>query len=117
MSRYILVPGNTNLLGLQSYLLLPAEGFSKQVKELKLPPNLNPHAWLYTVVNDVGKLKKLLFKLSKTSIERTKDGFVSDNNETLNVNYDKAIVFSCNGVFSNSFERFYRILRKNGITF
>ena len=117
MSRYILVPSNTYVSGQASYLLLPTEGFSEPVKEVKLPSNLNPHSWMYAKAKDVGKLKKLLFKLSKTTIERTKDGFANDNNEILNVNYDNAIVSSCNGVFLNSFERFYCLLRKNGITF
>ena len=113
MSRSILVPGNVS----GRYLLLPVDGFSKQVKNIKLSSNLNPHTWLYSRAKDPVKLKKLLFKLSKTSIERSKDGFVTDNNGTLNVNYDNAVVSSCNGVFYNSFERFYRLLRKNGITF
>ena len=115
MSRYILIAGNRNVPG--QYLLLSAEGFNKQVKEVKLPYNLNPHAWVYTKAKDVGKLKRLLFKLSKTNIERTKDGFVHDSNGTININYDNAVVSSCNGVFSSSLEQFYRLLRKNGITF
>ena len=113
MSRSILVPGNVS----GRYHLLPVDGFSKQVKNIKLSSNLNPHTWLYSRAKDPVKLKKLLFKLSKTSIERTKEGFVNDNNETVHVNYDNAVVSSCNGLFFNSFERFYRLLRKNGITF
>ena len=117
MSRYILLPSKADAPGKQSYFLLPVEGFNQQVKNITLPVNLNPHNRLYAKVKDVGKLKRLLFKLSKTDIQRTKDGFVNDNDETVNVDYDHGIVSSCNGRFSSAFEKFYCLLRKHGITF
>ena len=74
MSRYVLLPSKEDTSGKQFYFLLPTEGFNQSGKDIILPVNLNPHEWMYSKVEDVVKLKKLLFKLSKTEIQRTKDG-------------------------------------------
>jgi len=118
MSRRILVPTtNSDVPGKQRYMLVPVEGLNEETKIISLPSNLNPHEWMFVKAKNSINLKKLLYKLSKTDLQRTKDGFVCDRNETVHVNYDHGIVSSCNGHFSNRFEKMYCLLRKYGITF
>lgn len=59
---------------------------------------------------------RLMMRLSKTSVGRSKDGFVTDGTKVIGIKYDDAIASFCNGNFSEHFEEFYCILRKNGIT-
>ena len=89
-------------------------GFGNKIKEIKLPAGI---AHIFSKVRNKVKLTKLLHKILKTEIQRTKDGLVADKYNTLNIRYDDAIVNSCNRLFFNSFEKFYCLLRKNGITF
>ena len=124
MTRYLLVPsevwnGSESFSSKQdSYFLVATEGFHGGAKELKLPKGLNPNKELYKNVKNKKKLIKLLLRLSRTEIGRTKDGLVADKNNVLhNVNFDHAIINSCNGKFFESYEEFYCLLRKLGITF
>ncbi len=124
MTRYLLVPsemwsGSENFSGKQdSYFLVPTEGFHGGVKEIKLPNGLNSNKELYKNVKNKKKIKKLLLRLSRTEIGRTKDGFVADKDNVLhNVDFNDAIINSCNGKFLESHEGFYCLLRKFGITF
>ena len=113
MSRYILFPGSNS-----RYFLIPVEGFNQSVQEITLPINLDVHNKLFSEANDIKAFKNLLVKISKTRIQRTKDGKIYDNNNNnINVDYDRAILDSCNDNFSNDFEEFYCILRQHGITF
>ncbi len=112
MSRYVLFPGSEPGL----YALVPADAIGNQIKEIKLPDGI-VYMNTFTKVRNRTKLAKLLYKILKTEIQRTKDGLVADKYNTLNIRYDDAIVNSCNGLFVNSFEKFYCLLRKNGITF
>ena len=124
MSRYLLVPSETwnrsaRFSGKQdSYMLMPTDGFHGGPKELKLPKGLNSNKDIYKKVKNKKKLKKLLLRLSRTDIGRTKDGFVADKSNVLhNINFTDAIINSCNGNFFKSHEEFYCLLRKFGITF
>ena len=124
MSRYLLVPSETwnrseRFSGTQdSYILMPTDGFHGEPKEIKLPKGLNPNKELYKNVKNKKKLKKLLLRLSRTDIGRTKDGLVADKNTVLhNINFTDAIINSCNGKFFESYEEFYCLLRKFGIIF
>ena len=112
MSRYVLFPGSEPDI----FALVPADGFGNQIKEIKLPEGI-VHMNIFSKVKNRKRLMKLLYKILKTEIQRTKDGLVADKYNTLNIRYDDAIVNSCNGLFFNSFEKFYCLLRKNGITF
>jgi hypothetical protein len=96
---------------------VPVEGFKQETKKITLPSRLNPDEWMYTSVKDVGKLKHLLIKLSRSGVQRTKDGLVGDNDETANVDYDQTIISACNGRFFIAFEKMYSIMRKHGIIF
>ena len=124
MSRHLLVP--TEMWGWSenfsnnqdSYVLVPTDGFHGEPKDIKLPKGLNPNKELYKNVKNKKKLKKLLLRLSRTDICRTKDGVVADkNNVLLNINFTDAIINSCNGKFFESYEEFYCLLRKFGIIF
>ena len=117
MSRYVLFPGGMQNAGKQSYFLIPVDGFSQSMKKVTLPANLCPYDWIFLKVDDTERLKKLLIKLSKTEIQRTKDGLVIDNNDSIMIDYNDAMVSSCNNSFSSKFENFYCLLRKHGITF
>ncbi len=124
MSRYLLVPSETSNGSehfsdkQDSYFLIPTEGFHGAPKVLKLPKGLNSNKDIYRKVKNKKKLRKLLLRLSKTDIGRTKDGFVTDKNNVLhNINFTDAIINSCNGKFFESHEEFYCLLRKFGITF
>ena len=124
MTRYLLVPsemwsGSENFSNNRdSYVLVPADGFHGEPKEIKLPKELNPNKELYKNVKNKKKLKKLLLRISRTEIGRTKDGFVADKNNVLhNVDFNHAIIDSCNGKFLKSYEEFYCLLRKFGIIF
>ena len=124
MSRYLLVPSETwnrseRFSDKQdSYILMPTDGFHGRPKELKLPKGLNSNKDIYKKVKSKTKLKKLLLRLSRTDIGRTKDGFVADKNNVLhNIDFTDAIINSCNGNFLKSHEEFYCLLREFGITF
>jgi len=124
MSRYLLVPSEvwngseTFSNKHDSYFLVPTDGFHGESKEIELPKGLNPNKELYKNVKNKKKLKKLLLRLSRTDVGRTKDGFVADKNNVLhNVDFNDAIINSCNGKFLESYEGFYCLLRKFGITF
>lgn len=112
MSRYILFPD-----GKSKYFLIPVEGFNQSVKEISLPHNLGVHNKLISKAKNIRAFKNLLIKLSKTRIQRTKDGIIRDNNKSVNVDYDKALLDSCNNRFSLKLEEFYCLLREHGITF
>jgi len=101
-----------------SYVLVPTDGFHGEPKAIKLPKGLNPNKELFKNVKNKKKLKKLLLRLSRTEISRTKDGLVADKNTVLhNINFTDAIINSCNGKFFESYEEFYCLLRKFGIIF
>ena len=124
MSRYLLVPsgawnGSEDVSSKQdSYFLVPTQGFHGEPKEVKLPKGLNSNEEVYKNVKNKKKLKRLLLRLSRTDIGRTKDGFAADKNDVLHdINFTDVIINSCNGKFLKSHEEFYCLLRKNGIIF
>ncbi len=111
MSRYVLFPAAESEL----FALVPTD-FGNSIKEIKLPDGI-VHMNIFKKVSNRTKLIKLLYRILKTEVQRTKDGLVADKYNTLNIRYDDAIANSCNGLFFNSFESMYCLLRQNGITF
>ena len=104
--------------GSDTYFLVPTEGFQSESREIQLPSGLNPYPKLHLRVTNKKKFKKMLLKLLKANITRNKDGFVTDGNNILHgIDYNNAVVDSCNGNFFKSYEEFYCLLRKFGITF
>ena len=112
MSRYVLFHGSEPGI----FALVPTDGIGNQIKEIKLPEGI-VHMDIFNKARNRTRLAKLLYKIMNTEIQRTKDGLVADKYNTLNIRYDDAIVNCCNGLFFNSFDNLYCLLRKNGITF
>ena len=114
MSRYILTP-NQCLLDdetKESFMLIP-EGIGEKPKYIELPSGLVTHL---TPQNK--SVADLLLKLSKTNINRSKDGKVLIGNRTLNdVNFDKFVLDCCSRKFSDCYESIYCELKKNGVIF
>lgn len=126
MSRFLLVPSEawqrnptTELLSKSdSYFLIPTEGFHDEPRELQLPNGLNPYVELYKKIKNKNKFKKLLLQLAKTDIRRNMDGVVTDKQNILHgISFNDATLNSCNGNFFDSYEAFYCLLRRFGITF
>ena len=92
--------------------MLP-EGIGEKPKTIELPRGLVPR------FNPPNKsLESLLLRLSKTDVNRNKDGLAMIGNRILNnVNFDEFVSDCCQGKFSDRYENIYCELRKNGITF
>ena len=119
MSRYILVP-NTALHGdkdNEQFLLIPTEGISEQIKTIDLPRGLVPNLFKSKKVKHGKMLEKLLMKMSKAEIGRSKDGLITAGSKVLDTKYDDFVLDSSNRNFSECYEDIYCLLRKNGITF
>lgn len=109
MARYLVTQSKKDIV-----VLLPMDKFNSQKRTIEVSEDLflaPPKA----ISSNAGL--KLMMRLSKTSIGRSKDGFVTDGCKTTGINYDDAIASICNKEFSEIFEDFYCILRKHGITF
>ena len=116
MSRYILVPGNESLetKGNNTCLLIPTEGLGEEIKYTEIPNTLVP-----SLQNEKSSkmLDKLMLKISKANISRSKDGLVTVGSRIMNTKFDDFVLDCCNGRFSECYEELYCLLRKNGITF
>ena len=98
--------------------MIPTEGFYSEPRELQLPSGLNPYAEFYKNIKNKNKFIKLLLQLAKTDIGRNLDGVVTDKQNILHgISFNDAILNSCNGIFLDSYEEFYCLLRRFGITF
>ncbi len=119
MSRYILAPGNSGseAHSNETFQLVPTEGLSEQMKVIELPTGLVPQLYNVRKVESNQILDKLLLKISKANISRSKDGLVTVGSRVINIKFDDFVVDCCNGQFSECYEELYCLLRKNGITF
>ena len=119
MSRYILAPGNgdSETPGNETFHLVPTEGLSEQIKSIELPTGLVPRLYNVRKVESNQILDKLVMKISKANISRSKDGLVTVGSRVINTKFDDFVVDCCNGQFSECYEELYCLLRKNGITF
>ena len=113
MSRYLLVP---EVKGEEEdkVVLIPMEGITEQIKTTLIPEGLvvSPPSTMNSMTG-----RTLLIRLAKTTIARSKDGFVTVGKRMLNINFDEVVSDICRGKFSEQFEEFYTILRQQGITF
>ena len=116
MSRFILAPKNGDLEtnGNESFMLIPTEGLGEQTKSIELPKGLVPR--LHSGKSNK-MLDRLMMKLAKADISRSKDGLVTVGSRVINTNFDDFVLQCCNGQFSECYEELYCLLRKNGITF
>ena len=115
MSRYILTSGVQEMDGTnQIFHLLPVEGLTDKIETVELPKELVPNI---TNGKNHKKFEKLLMKLSKVEVGRTKDGLLKVENKVKNIKFDDFVVDCCNGVFKDDYESIYCLLRNHGITF
>ena len=119
MSRYILTPrnGDSETPDNEIFHLVPTEGLSEQMKNIELPIGLVPRLYNAKQVNASQILDKLMMKISKANIHRSKDGFVTVGSRVIDTKFDDFVVDCCNGQFSECYEELYCLLRKTGITF
>lgn len=118
MSRYILIPIATNDGGDDdSFSLVPTEGFDNQLHHIDIPRGLVVFKNIFSRQRRKTKIKKLLQQLSKTEICSNEKGQVCTRQKTFDVNFNDAVIDSCNGHFRTDYEEFYSLLRANGITF
>ena len=116
MSRYILVPkhGDLELKENEQFLLLPTEGLTEEAKNIELPKGLVPRL-------QTGKtnrlLDKLLVKISKANISRSKDGLITVGSRVMNTKFDDFVLDCCRSQFSECYEDLYCLLSENFITF
>ena len=97
--------------------LMPTEGMTKDVKEIELPVGIIPKISDIKQLKSEEMFKKMLQKLSKANICRSKDGFITIGSRLLDTKFDDFIVDCCNGEFHEKYESIYCIFRSNGITF
>lgn len=111
MARYIISPDNipSDDPTKDSVILIPTEGIGEKPRQVQIPKNLMPEIDADFV--------KLLEKMSRADVRRSKDGLVILANRVLNLNFDHFIQNCNQGVFSERYEDIYRHLRKHGVTF
>ena len=111
MSRYVLLPGKLQ----NSFVLVSTENLN-QTHTVELPE----HLYDMNIFNNVAirnTANNLLYRICKSEISKTMDGFVKDGNSKIDMKYDDVIINCCNNVFKECFEEFYRMLQKYNIMF
>ena len=116
MSRYILTrkSGDSEVDSNENFVLVPTEGLGECEKSIELPKDLVPRL---SESKEETELDRLMMKLSKANIGRSKDGLVTVGSRIMNIKFDNFVLDISNGKFSDFHEELYCILRKNGITF
>ena len=111
MSRYVLLPSETK----NSFVLVSCEDLN-QTHTIELPENLYDMN-IFNNVNNRSVANKLLYRICKSEISKTMDGFVKNGNTKCALRFDEAVITCCNNTFKEFFEEFYCILRRCGIIF
>ena len=111
MSRYVLLPGESKNL----FVLVSCEDLN-QTHTIELPEELYDMD-IFNNVNNKKSANNLLYRICKSEISKTMDGFVKDRNSKCNLRFYEAVINCCNIMFKEYFEEFYCILRKYGIIF
>ena len=111
MSRYILLPGATKNL----FVLVSTEDLN-QTLTVELKEELYDMD-IFNNVKNRNTANNLLYRICKSNISKTMDGFVKDGNNKCDLRFDEAVINCCNNIFMECFEEFYRILQKYGIEF
>ena len=111
MSRYVLLPGESKNL----FVLVSCEDLN-QTHTIELPEELYDMN-IFNNVNNRNSANNLLYRICKSDISKTMDGFVKDRNCKCDLKFDEVVINCCNNIFQECFEEFYCILRKYGIIF
>lgn len=118
MSRYLLIPKfkRNDKSNIETFSLVPAEGFNGQVKEVDLPLNIVPKQ-KYKNNQQKKSFEIFMQKLDRVNIRRNKDGLLNIGNKVTDINFDDFVKDCCERKFSVCYEGVYCSLRENGITF
>ena len=111
MSRYVLLPCESKNL----FVLVSCEDLN-QTHTIELPEELYDMN-IFNNVNNRNSANNLLYRICKSEISKTMDGFVKDRNCKCDLKFDEVVINCCNNIFQECFEEFYCILRKYGIIF
>ena len=111
MSRYILLPGGSK----DSFVLVSSEDLN-QTRTVELPDELYDMN-IFNNVKNRNRANNLLYRISRSEISKTMDGFVKNGNTKCALRFDEAVITCCNNTFKEFFEEFYCILRRYGIIF
>ena len=111
MSRFILLPTDIN----NNFILVSTEDLMK-TQTIELPDELIDKD-IFKKVQNRNKANNLLYRIAKSGISKTSDGFVKDKNNKYNLKFDEAVIGCCNNEFKECFEEFYCILKKYDIVF
>ena len=72
---------------------------------------------IFNNVTNRNTANNLLYRICKSEISKTVDGFVKDGNNKVDLRFDDVVINCCNNIFKECFEEFYRILQKYNIMF
>ena len=111
MSRYVLLPGQSK----NSFALVSTENLN-QAHTVELPEELYDMN-IFNNVTNRNTANNLLYRICKSEISKTVDGFVKDGNNKVDLRFDEVVINCCNNIFKECFEEFYRILQKYNIMF
>ena len=111
MSRYILLPGATKNL----FVLVSTEDLN-QTLTVELKEELYDMD-IFNNVKNRNTANNLLYRICKSNISKTMDGFVKDGNNICDLRFDEVVINCCNYIFTECFEEFYHMLKKYGIVF
>ena len=111
MSRYVLLPGQSK----NSFVLVSTEKLN-QVHTVELPEELYDMN-IFKKVKNRNTANNLLYRICKSEIIKTMDGFVKDGSSKTDLRFDEVVINCCNNIFKECFEEFYRMLQKYNITF
>ena len=115
MSRFILLPSVCSTETKNGFTLVSTEDCMK-TKTIELPHGL-VDLEVFKKIKNRNKANNLLYRIARSGVSKTSDGFVKDKNNKLIINFDQAVIGCCNNEFKECFEEFYRILKKYDIVF
>ena len=111
MSRYVLLPGQSK----NQFVLVSTESLN-QAHTVELPEELYDMN-IFNNVTNRNTANNLLYRICKSEISKTVDGFVQDGNNKVDLRFDEVVINCCNNIFKQRFEEFYRILQRYNIMF
>ena len=111
MSRFILLSTESK----NSFTLVSTEDCMK-TKMIEIPDELIDMT-IFKKVQNGNRANNLLYRIARSEVSKTSDGFVKDKNNKSKLKFDEAVIGCCNNEFRECFEEFYCILKKYDIIF
>ena len=100
MSRYVLLPGESKNL----FVLVCCEDLN-QTHTIEVPEELYDMD-IFNNVNNRNTANNILYRICKSVISKTMDGFVKDRNSKCNLQFDEAVINCCNNIFKEYLKSF-----------